>query len=320
MNLFRVLDFIHRTHLRDSKKHTKGFNFRCPYCQDRKRRAYLLVGGDKQVVYCHNCGVSTSYKKFIEQFQPDLYEEYVQAEKEEYKEKLKDGIFKKTESVSALINNKTDKEFDLKLFKFNPKYFQPVESNEQALAYCNKRKIPQHQIKKMYYNCHTKMPFGDSLIFPFSKDEFNYGFQARDIKRKFFYTFSKNESFKIYNIFNVDLEKPVYIFESIIDSLFKKNSVAVCGTSLSQQVLSMIKKPVWCLDNDKTGMEKALTYAVEGGRIFVMPTDLKVKDVNELVMTYGMTEDAIDRLIVENTFTGLGAYTKIKNKLRNKKW
>ena len=320
MNLFRVLDFVHRTHLRDLKKHTKGFNFKCPYCQDKKRRAYLLIGGDKQVVYCHNCSISTSYKKFIEQFQPDLYEEYIQAEKEEYKERIKEGIYKKTDDAPTIINSMKDEKFDLKLFKFNTKYFHPVESNEQALAYCKKRKIPEYQIKKLYYNNNTEQSFGDSLIFPFTKGEYNYGFQARNLKRKFFYTFSKNESFKIYNIFNVDLEKPVYIFESVIDSLFKKNSVAMLGTSLSQQVINMIKKPVWVFDNDKTGIEKALKYAVEGGRIFVMPTDFKVKDVNELAMVYDMSEDTIDKLIIENTFTGLGAYTKLKNKLRNRKW
>jgi hypothetical protein len=156
-------------------------------------------------------------------------------------------------------------------------------------------------------------------VFPFNKGEYNYGFQTRRLDIKRFYNFSKNDSFKVYNIFNVDLEQDVYIFESIIDSFHKTNSIAALGTSLSVQVLRLIKKRVFCLDNDDAGRKKAIEYAQAGERVFLYPTNITAKDCNELVTKCGMTNKGIEDLILNNTFKGFGAEAKLKLRMRGKR-
>lgn len=310
------LQFAMAIPLRNKMKHPKGFIYSCPYCGDHKKRAYLLISHDKSVAYCHNCTFSTSLKKLIEYVDPTLFEEYVLKERDERKHQLLAGeLGRKKHTFNPIaINSITDKEHDLKLFKFNQKYFVPATSNKDCIAYANKRKFPQEIFETLYWNNHPSQPFGSMLIYPFEKGEYVYGFQGRRLQEKRFYNFSRNESFKIYNIFGVDLEQDVPIFESIIDSFHIKNSVAMCGSSLSAQVQAMIKNKVWVFDFDKTGINKALSLVVnnQNERVFIPPTDLrKWKDFNAMVCA-GVKESYLQDVVKENTFSGISAISRLK--------
>ena len=76
------------------------------------------------------------------------------------------------------------------------------------------------------------MPDGETL----------YALSGRHIDFKRFYIHSKNESFKVFNIFGVNLNENVFIFESIIDSYTVDNSIACLGADISKNILKMIKK------------------------------------------------------------------------------
>jgi hypothetical protein len=268
-------------------------------------------------------------------YEPLLYEEYLAKEKEEYIQNLKNGkVFaKKPSHCSQKSDNcsQLKNEHDLILYKLNPKFFLPAEEIPEALEYCRKRKIPDEIIKQLKY-----FTMGDKgkhilegmLIFPCYYDSDRvYAFQGRSIATKMFYNHFPNESFKIHNIFGVDLTKDVYIFESIIDSYCMPNSVAMLGTSLSDQVKLMIPKKIYVLDNDsakrgkrdRKGWEKSLEYAYEGEKVVIYPNEIKFKDANDMLVKNKLPLKTIQDIIKNNVFSGMKAVAKLRFKLSQKR-
>jgi hypothetical protein len=322
MDISNELEFIFRLNLRNVRKHAKGFNYSCDICRDTKRRGYALISFDKVVMYCHKCTASMSLKSYIERYQNSLYQDYLLAEQQERLEKLRSGtlLAKKYNVLTPIETNIAD----LKVFKLNEKYFIPAKNSRQCVEYCEKRKFPEGVIDKLKYCTHPTLPCGGHIIFPcYWKDgEHIYAFQSRSMKDKRFHIHSKNESFKVDGIFQVDLEKNVYIFESIIDSFYKKNSIAAMGAAISQQVLNMIPKDniVFCFDNDHKGIQQSYKYAEAGYKVLVWDSSLKwAKDPNELVTIGKWTPEMVERMIVNNIKSGFGAMTALKIKMGGKK-
>lgn len=123
---------------------------------------------------------------------------------------------------------------------------------------------------------------------------------------------------KIYNIYNVDFDKPVYCFESIIDSLMVENSIAMLGTSLSIPVSNMIKHKIMVTDNDRVGKTKTLQYLNEGHSCFIFPNNFKYKDFNEAVCD-GYKKSDLSKLLEDNTFKKEAGVSRIRFQLMGKK-
>jgi transcription elongation factor Elf1 len=188
LNPINEIEFIYQLSLRKLNKHAKGFNFCCSECNDKKRRAYILIDNGAKgysTVYCHNCGLSTTVSRFIEMTSPAVYEEYRQAERKEYIEDLKRGKLtqKKQQDIAKILKpTVTDVVNNLKLFKFNTKYFVPASSSPDCVAYAKKRKISDEVFKTLMYNKHPEAAWGNMLIFPFAQGEYVYGFQERELQ------------------------------------------------------------------------------------------------------------------------------------------
>lgn len=319
MNLIDRIEFANRLFLVDAKKHSKGINFKhnCAHGLDKKRRGYILHDHEKSTVFCHRCSMSVPLKQFLEVNDPSLFEEYRAIEKQEYIEELKTGKLgcKKQEFTQPINTGVPD---DITLFKFNTKYFIPATESKECIEYCKKRKIDPTNLK---FCTHPSNICSGMLIFPsYWKDGVHVvSFQGRSISEKRFYTHSKNPSFKVDNIFQVDLDKPVYIFESIIDRLSKTNSIAALGTDLSPTVLAMIKDPIFCLDSDLPAMKRSLRYAEANYKVFVWPNDMRAKDCNELLEKWNWSEKQIDKMITDNVYYGISAIVRLKQKMRNRK-
>lgn len=130
----------------------------------------------------------------------------------------------------------------------------------------------------------------DYLVIPFSKDSSYYGFYARSLTEKRFINFTLNQNYGVWNLFNVDLNKPVFIFEAILDALsfrqiYRTNQIIALNTStIAKNVLDLIKYPFFCLDNDKVGIEKMIKYnSIQNSHFICYPNDLKQKDFNEML-------------------------------------
>ncbi|CBJ94211.1 Putative DNA primase subunit [Campylobacter phage CPt10] len=130
----------------------------------------------------------------------------------------------------------------------------------------------------------------DYLVIPFSKDSNYYGFYARSLTEKRFINFTLNQNYGVWNLFNVDLNKPVFIFEAILDALsfrqtYRTNQIIALNTStIAKNVLDLIKYPFFCLDNDKVGIEKMIKYnSIPNSHFICYPNDLTQKDFNEML-------------------------------------
>jgi hypothetical protein len=174
---------------------------------------------------------------------------------------LRNGTVNRKPIGSSPINTVIDLKYTFKLGK----YFEPAINHQKAINFCKKRHIIEH-IDKFRYCVHPSNIMSGMIIFPFymEDNETLYGFQGRHTDHKLFYTHSKNESVKSYNTFNVNYTENVYIFESIIDSLMVKNSIAMLGTSLSEGIKTLMPKRIWIFDNDKVGKQRALEYINKG--------------------------------------------------------
>jgi DNA primase len=105
---------------------------------------------------------------------------------------------------------------------------------------------------------------------------------------------------KIWNLFNVDNTKPVYIFEGFFDSIVIDNSIALNGADIPSKYMSLIQTPIFVFDNDKTGYMKARKYAEQGYQIFIYPENFKYKDFNEFYCKEKLDRKEISDFIKQN--------------------
>ena len=131
----------------------------------------------------------------------------------------------------------------------------------------------------------------DFLIIPFYYKSNIYGFYSRSLIKKKFVTCCLNEGYSIWNWFNVDLNSDLYIFEGILDALSFyelygiKNIIALNTSKISEARLNEIKKPIFCLDNDSTGIKSMLNYVKNSNvKVITYPKDLECKDFNDILL------------------------------------
>lgn len=335
---YEELQLVHRMNLRNLHRAPNGFIFSCPICNEgthpnRKRGTILGPRGARNytVFLCHNClPDGTSFRRFVELVDPILFEEYQRLEKAQFLQDLKDGKINKKQKT---LDREPPQFSEVSFYKLNPDTFIQCTDYPPAFQYaCYERKIPRNIISELMY-CPKKTingkpnPFYDMLIFPLYGEEIRgypidthvHGFQGRSIRgEKRFYNFSKNESFKVHNLFRVDKTKDVYVFEAIIDSCGIPNSVSSLGSSMSERVKEMLPNRVWCLDNDDTGYKKSLKLVNEGERVLVWPEEIKAKDFNLLVKK-GIKHQQLLHMIEDYTMSGLKARVTLEMKLNKKK-
>lgn len=316
------ITYLLQLNLQGLKKTESGYNFRCPICGDSKKniskkRCWALTRKDPNnlIVYCHNCGYSSNFKFFLKNVNSYLFSDYIKKEKEEKINDIKEGRLLSKAKPQGNINIDTPIKYQ---FKLNKKYFKPAKDFKQAVEFCKKRDILD-QIDDLYYCVHPKNLCSGMVIFPcyMPDGETLYAFSARHTDFKRFYIHSKNESFKVFNIFGVDKNENVFIFESIIDSYTMTNSIAALGSDISENILKLIKNPIFIFDNDTTGRKKTLKYLQNGYRCFIPPDDFRFKDFNEAICN-GWSKDQINRMVHENIFRGFSGIARINFKLMRK--
>lgn len=197
--------------------------------------------------------------------------------------------------------------------------FIPAKSHRPAAEYCSRRKIPLKVFKGFYYNEEIKVikdngkkfSYRDMLTMPFYFGSKIYGYQARSLEGKTFYTKSF-PSHKIYNLYNIDNSNTIYILESILDSIFLDNAVAMIGASIPKEIIKIMKDPVLVFDNDcaKDTYNRMVGYIDQGYKVVIWPEDLLYKDVNEMIINK-MTKNEIKTLIDDNTYQGVQAKIRV---------
>lgn len=302
---------------------------RCPICGDSKvhkneMRLHLYEKNDITLVHCFNgdCLVGqTSVYNFLKRFYPDLFNSYRREKFNQNLSKIAQGS--SSESLDVFRNIKVIKEPEKKsvLTQDLSMYFN--ELDQSALNYIQSRHYTYKESNfGKWYIGNNPLKIGDRiyylkdcLIIPLYYKTEMYGFYSRSIKDKKFYTYMNeaNMGYKVWNWFNVDKNQPVYIFEGIFDAISAwscglKNVVACMGAKIPDERLKELKYPVFCLDNDKTGLNNMIKYS---DKYQVVVWDNPFKDCNEMLINGLNVKDEI----VNNTYSGILAQIKIRSKL-----
>ena len=303
-------------------------NARCPVCGDskknkRSKRLHLYTkDGETGHVNCFN-GSCPAQNKTMYSFLRDFYPEYfVQYKKEQFGntiEKLASGdvfsSFKKEEPKSDILTH------DLSL------YMKNIEEVPEALEYIKKRGFNYKELKDHYgkwYFGYQDLKIGETIykitnaiVIPLYYNNEMYGFYSRNIENKTFYTYmhDANIGYKLWNWFNIDKSSPCYIFEGIFDALASglPNCIAAIGAKIPDDRIKELKFPIFCYDNDKTGLLNALQMARKGHKVYVQPNNIFEKDMNEILLNH--SDLRISQMINNNLYQGISAEVKIKAKL-----
>jgi len=311
----------------------------CPTCHEgsswgKKRRLYYVV--KKNLVFCHNCGLSMRPVKWIQTVSGLTYTEIIKenqvlditphvevAHVEPTKQKAPDN----TLPEDAI--NLSDKQ-QIEFYKDN--YFVC-----EALKLLQKRKldIAVNRPKTFWISLTDKI-HKNRLVIPFY-DAANkiVHYQTRTVvenkKYKLPKYLSKSGSEKtLFGINAVD-ERGRYLFitEGPLDACFIKNGIAVAGinegrgdifTSKQQEQLGQFStlEQIWVLDNqhtDKASYNKTKFLIKNGCTVFIWPKELKkFKDLNELCINQNIG-CVPEKFIIRHSYSGLKAKILLSNNL-----
>lgn len=304
------------------------YSAKCDICGDssknknaKRLHLYTKSTYDGDVVACFNCGYSSSMYGYLKNYHPDLYSAYV-------KEMSGTKLGNLSQEVNYLVVKEVTKDNGIFLFD-KPKQLQ--NPNKKVSEYLKSRGFTKEILKdklsngfEIYY-CEDDISLPgkedvklkDYIIIPLKDGDKWYGFYSRSLNTKRFYTYipDKNSGHKVWNFFNINKNKEVYIFEAIFNALSTNlNSIACMGSDIDSERLKELKKPIFVFDNDKTGYEKAMKYCKLGYDVFIAPDEIEEKDMNDLLKN-GWTTEKIDKLITDNIYSGIVAVTKLTLKI-----
>ena len=292
-------------------------NFRCPICGDSqknkfKARGFLYTKTNSLFYKCHNCGAGTTFSKFLEGLNNDLYKQYTL---EKYKEGA--GNNKPKSTIKFKQPTFTKKNIlDSKLQRLDK-----LPKDNIEIKYCESRGIPTTKYKHLYFvdnvqkleDVHEKYKdrvLGEEprLVIPYYKDDHLVGLTCRALGNESlrYLTLRVDDNLPlIYNIDNVDIDRIIYVTEGPIDSLFLDNSVAVSNADLKKVSNYFPKdKLVLVFDNEPRNEEivKIINKAIEDKfKVVIWPTFIKEKDINDMQLS----KINYKELIKNNTYSGL---------------
>ncbi len=316
-----------------TQKKSDLYNFRCPLCGDSsknktKARGYIYEKKNNYFFMCHNCGASLSFYNFLDKVDPHLLKEYAL-------ERYKNG-----EDGKANYKKPTFEEFKSTTPKFKTKLSLPtIESlpdGHFAKDYVLNRRIPNEHLNSLYFAEDFKK-FVENLniekdglkeddprlVIPFYDEEKNLvAFQGRALgesKLRYITVKLDDDNHKIFGLDRVvleDEEKPVYVTEGPIDSLFLSNAIATADANLKVAAKHVGKsKLVLVYDNEPRNKDicRQMEQAIEEHfNIVIWPEMIEEKDINDMVLS-GFSPDEIQDIISKNTYQNLRAKIEFVN-------
>ena len=300
-------------------KRTKDhlYTFRCPYCGDSKKsknktRGYLFQKKGNFIFKCHNCGMSKGFTNFLKDMDPVLHGKYTM-------ESYKEGLTGQHRSVE-------NPDFEFKKPVFKKKINLPLASeNARASDYLKKRRL--NPVKFYYADrfkhfCNTIKPTFESskndharIVIPlYDRDDTLIGFQGRSLDAyvtpKYLTVMLSEDHPKVYGLNTIDPSKQVYVTEGPFDSHFINNSIAMCGSDVDLRTYDYAF--VYVYDNEPRSRQivsKIAKTIGENNRVVIFPSDIKQKDLNDMVLA-GLD---VQHLIESNTYKGLEAKLKLQS-------
>lgn len=287
---------------RKIEEFSSRYNFACPYCGDSttdnfKKRGNLYF---KNMNYkCFNCGVRISLYNLISE-----YKQYCNLNDEDL------YVFKnyQIDIDSHNITNTKINFFDMKHIE---KYSFSKEKLKKIFGFIDINNTNAEIFLKNRYHKNFEnflyQPKGNSLIILNAINDIIIGYQIRPLKHKQYYTYKLSTIYSkcgmeinedvnkldnissIFNILNINFDRPLTVFEGPMDCFLYNNSIALAG---AHNVLNFeVENMQYWFDNDETGKKKAIDKMKEGSKIFLwrkylnaVYIDEKIKDLNDLII------------------------------------
>lgn len=336
----KYISLLSNTLSRFKQKSDNLWNFRCPICTDsqtnkNKSRGYIYQKQGKYIYHCHNCNITLSFQKFLNQVNSGLYDSYQQE-----RFSLLEIKEPETQPKKVIIPQAH------KHLKYLKKISQLLP-NHPCKQYVVSRQIPSDYHYKLFY-CPKFKTWTNSIIpNKFSSLEYDtprliipmftsegdlIGYQGRALdqsdKQRYITIMLDESKPRLYGLDTVDLNKKYYIFEGPIDSMFIPNSIATCGGTLIREMNILNKNvdtAVVVYDNEprnKDICKNILTALRKKYKVCIWPQSLELKDINDMILKkvsgqYCKTEAIkkaglyIQNIIDENIFSGLEGELKL---------
>ena len=312
------------------QKNNNLYNCRCIICGDsstkkNKARGYFYAVKNDLFYKCHNCNASMHFGSFLKQFNGLQYSQYTL---ERYNEGLPSNkphqkIEDKFKMEEPVFQKKEERLLDKLLDRLDT-----LPEDNEAVKFCVKRNIPLEKFHNLYYIKNVKdivqlnekyketiktneprlvLPFyntNDELIAVTCRALRNESLRYVTVK-------IKEDELLAFGLDKLDKEKPIFVVEGPIDSLFLSNCIAVAGTAFTKlDTLNLPKdKVVAILDNQPRNKDvcKILNKMIDSQyKVVIWPQSLEQKDINEMVLAGKNPAD----IIKKHTFQGLEAKIK----------
>ena len=319
-------------------------NCRCPICGDSqkkksKARGYFFIKDNNFFFKCHNCGIGTNIYNFLDKVSPSLCKEY---SIEVFKEGGSHNSTKsKKTAEEAMLNFKTKTEFKRKDEVLDSiECLKDLPKNHVAIQFANMRIIPKQHWGLLYYtdDFGSFMKLLDPMAVSTGKEErlvipffnshgdvvgcqgralnMNSEMNARETIKYITVKYDKSIDRLWYGLWRTNPKKRVYVVEGPIDSLFLQNSVAMVGAGALKEVPSRFDDTpmTYILDNEPRNRQicSYIEKLIELGReVCIWPDTVKEKDIND--MAYKMSTRKIQKIIDENTYSGLEATLRFRD-------
>jgi len=297
-------------------------NCRCPICGDSQKnknraRGYFYQKGNNIFYRCHNCGISTTLYKFLEQVSPALCREYALER------------WKKGENGHS---NYTKPEFKFEQPTFEGKRIDlpsvvELPNDHECKEYVLSRKIPSDFHSDLFYaenfsefvrkfDPEKQVGQEPRLIIPIRDIDGNLvGFQGRAIYpsevKYITIKFNPDQQYLCYGIDRTKLDENTYVVEGPIDSMFLPNCIAILG--MNHDLDPAVTRPIFVLDNEPRNREVIKQYEKlirNNHSVCIWPDNITQKDVNDMVRS-GVSHREILETINENIYSGLSAELRL---------
>lgn len=305
---------------------------RCPICGDsqknkRMARLHLYHKNGVDLVHCFNSGCLLSESnRTVYSFLRDCYPSFLGQYKRETFQNNISNLSNGDIDVFSNIKKVEKKPDETKILYHDlTGLFKPITDSPSGIEYLNNRLCSYNEdhYGKWYFS-EVDLKIGEkiyktnnSIIIPLYHNEKMYGFYSRSINSKMFATYNpeQNMGYKVWNWFNVDKNRTVYVFEGIFDAISSglDNVIALMGAKLPDERLKELKDPVFVLDNDKTGWRNTLNYVSNNHKVYIQPEKYPNKDMNDLKKNQPDLD--IPKMIKDNIFQGIMGEIRIKEKM-----
>ena len=326
------MDYVEDKYIRflntrlDKFKNVKSglYNFRCPYCGDsqkhrNKARGDFFLKKSEYIFKCHNCGMGRSLGNFLKDHAPDLHDQFIL-------EKYRAGATGKGRHTPNPKYKSAKPNFVSKVADLES--IADLNIKHAAREYLEKRQIPQEKLSSLYYTERFKTWINSKkpgtfkslqndrgrIIIPLIDKEGNwFGVQGRSLlpnatMRYITIIFDESKQ-KVFGLNHVKEDKPIYIVEGPIDSLFLDNSVAMVGSDFDPRSCHW-SDYIWVYDNEPRNrqiVDRIEAAINRGDKVVIWPDGIVEKDINDMVLG----GQKVQTLVQSNTYKGLQAKLKL---------